>query len=395
MTTLISFLGKGRREKDSSRYQRATYRFDDGSRTCSSYFGLALAEKLQVRKLVILGTAGSIWDVFAEHFADDEAALEKLTKIALDEAVTNETVTQDLLERLAPLAGDKLGMQVRLALIPFARDEAQQIDVLKRMADCVDASEHVVLDVTHGFRHLPMLALVAARFLARVRSVTVEDIYYGALEMADSTTGYAPVLRMKGLLRMLDWVDALATYGKDGDFGDLADLLEEDGLPPATATALRNAAFFERTSNSVRASEALAGAFPDVAGYHGQLGGLFAPELSKRVSWFRGGERADKELALADLYFQRRDYLRAAIYMLESAVTREVFRNKENHNDYDQRDAARRALCDKSEPIRGLNSLRNALAHGLRSTGTEITRALADEGSCRSALASIRRDLPR
>jgi CRISPR-associated DxTHG motif protein len=29
----------------------------------------------------------------------------------------------------------------------------------------------VVIDVTHGFRHLPMLALVAARYLAHVRRV--------------------------------------------------------------------------------------------------------------------------------------------------------------------------------------------------------------------------------
>jgi CRISPR-associated DxTHG motif protein len=44
----------------------------------------------------------------------------------------------------------------------------------------VQPGEHLSIDVTHGFRHLPMLALVAARYLGRVVGVKVEELYYGA-----------------------------------------------------------------------------------------------------------------------------------------------------------------------------------------------------------------------
>jgi CRISPR-associated Csx2 family protein len=395
MTTLISFLGRGRRDSSGTRYLRANYEFEDGRRVRTSFFGLGLAEKLDVDKLVILGTERSIWDVFAEHFAEDEQMLEDVAELGLDRAVAEGSVTQQLLDRLAPLAAQKLRAQVRFVLIPYARDTPEQVEVLQRMADSVDASEHIVLDVTHGFRHLPMLALVAARYLAKVRRVKVENIYYGALEMAEQGSGYVPVLKLNGMLRLLDWVDAIEAYRKDGDFGDVASLLEDEGLQTAPANELRKAAFYERTSNSVRASQALTSALPEMSIHPGMPGGLFVEELRNRVAWFRSGERADKELALADIYFERRDYLRTAIFMLESAVTREVFKRKENWNDYEQRDSARRTLCESSTHVRRLDSLRNALAHGVRSRDGEIARILEDEVACRVALTSIRRSLPR
>ncbi len=123
MTTLISFLGKGRRERETNQYKRANYRFDDGCAPPSSYFGLALARHSKVQKLVILGTAGSIWDVFAEDLVDDDAALNELAEIGLNSAVANESVEQEMLDRLAPLLRSKIGLNVIPVLIPYARDE--------------------------------------------------------------------------------------------------------------------------------------------------------------------------------------------------------------------------------------------------------------------------------
>ena len=37
-----------------------------------------------------------------------------------------------------------------------------------------------------------------------------------------------PVLRLTGMLRMLDWVDALSAYEKGGDYGGFAPLLRDE-----------------------------------------------------------------------------------------------------------------------------------------------------------------------
>lgn len=47
------------------------------------------------------------------------------------------------------------------------------------------------LDITHGFRYLPMLALLSVMHLRVVRAVQIQGIYYGAY---DPDTGAAPSL---------------------------------------------------------------------------------------------------------------------------------------------------------------------------------------------------------
>lgn len=393
MTTLISFLGKGRREKESNKYQRATYRFQNGSCVTSSYFGLALARQLNVQKLVILGTAGSIWDVFAEDLADDETALSRLAELRLDKAVVNESVEQAMLDTLAPMLCDKASMQIEPVLIPYAQSESEQLDVLRRMADHVESNDRVVLDVTHGFRHLPMLALVAARFLGRVRNVTVENIYYGALEMTDKRTGETPVVSLNGLLNMLDWVDALAAYDKDGDYGVFAPLLDTDGMDPKQSDLLTLAAYFERTNNPVKARETLGSVLPAVEQHKGSTGLLFRDDLTKRISWIRNNRRSQWELSLADAYLARRDYVRATMFMQEARTSWEVEQRNQDVNDFSTRDKWREQCQKDNNDFKQLIYLRNALAHGVKSTDEKASKALRDESGLRDVLARLRQIL--
>src|SRR5690606_20043709 len=238
MTTLISLLGKGR--NPSTGYRPARYRFDDEFAREEPFFGLALAEYIKPQRLVLAGTAGSMWDVFLEHQdVCDETLLD------LMEAVQEERVSVELLKAQEQHLSRQFGIPVTCLLIPYARDEAEQAAILHALAEVIDEGEDVVLDVTHGFRHLPMLALVAARYLSHVRRVNVNELYYGALEM--TSDGETPVLRLGSLLRMLDWVQALGVYEHSGDYGVFGPLLARDGMPAAKADLLQQAAFFERT----------------------------------------------------------------------------------------------------------------------------------------------------
>jgi CRISPR-associated Csx2 family protein len=68
MSTLISFLGKGRADLKTG-YRIASYRFDAGFARSVPFFGLALTDYLKPDRLVLVGTAGSMWDVFFERRA--------------------------------------------------------------------------------------------------------------------------------------------------------------------------------------------------------------------------------------------------------------------------------------------------------------------------------------
>lgn len=286
---------------------------------------------------------------------------------------------------------EKLGRPVECLLIPYARDTAEQIEVLQAIAGTVKTGEKVVLDVTHGFRHLPMLALVAARYLKHVTSVSIEAIYYGAAEMIRE--GRAPVLRLDGMLRMLDWVEALAGYDVSGDYGVFGPLLAADGMAEDKAKQLQRAAYFERSSNPVKARENLTGAFPALGAHAGPLAALFRETLKKRIDWFRGQARHEWELALADAYLERCDYLRATIFLYEAFVSRATDECGLDQNDYAQRETAWQEAKQSNKPARKLEYLRNALTHGIRPDDDEIARLVGDEDRLRQRLQEFRRTL--
>ena len=383
--TLISLLGKSKLDAQTG-YRTAKYRFSDGTTREVPFFGLGLMDCIKPAKLILAGTSGSMWDVFFDHQKTGDEAL-----LPLIDAVASESVTPDMLAVHEQRLSEKFGIPVQCILISYARDASEQAAVLTRLAEAVQPGENIVLDITHGFRHLPMLALVAARYLTHVRRVSVKDVYYGALEMTQD--GQTPVLNLGGMLQMLDWVEALAVYDKSGDYGVFSGLLQADGMQPTRAQMLAQAAYFERSNNPVQARQNLMGAFNPVQAHQGTLGRLFSEPLARNIEWIRHGDRADWELALADRYLARKDYLRGATYLFEGFVSHAVRQQGGNITRFDDREAARKLAQQDLPDAKRLARLRNALAHGVRPSDPEIKRLLQDEQTLAQELRRLRKAL--
>ena len=230
-----------------------------------------------------------MWDVFLEAGSD---ALEEQW-FSLSDAVKTSSVTEELLQPFEQYLQQQLNVQVRCILIPFARTTQEQIEILSVLANALSEHEDIILDVTHGFRHLPMLSLVAARFLKVLKFVHVQHIYYGALDMT-SAEG-TPVLKLDGLLNLLDWIDALGKFDKDGDYGEFSELLIKEGLTLSDVEQLKQAAFYERTSNSSKAKEKLSTLFAKLEQINTPIFNLFKTQLMKRLTWFKAANRGLRE----------------------------------------------------------------------------------------------------
>lgn len=396
MHTLVSFLGRGRDNRTSG-YREATYRFADGSTVTTPFFGLALTEHLQPDVLVLLGTQSSMWDVLVENLPGIGEAEETL-RIELMDAVGSGSVTADLLERARPLIERAVGRPVRLAVIPFGRDAAEQRQILECIEQTAGRGE-VSLDVTHGFRHLPMLSLVSAFVLERLgRSVT--GLYYGALEMtADEHT---PVLRLDGLLAIQRWVGALAVFDASGDYGVFAPLLAADGVSADKTRCLLDAAFFERASNVVDAARQLGTFLPVLDAPLPGASGLFQKRLGERLAWAREPDIAARQRKLAHQYLNRGDFVRAAIFGYESLLSRLSLEQGRDPLNYAERDEVAQIFGDELRAgehadwtriaFRTLKSLRNALAHGTPPANETLRRTLRDRDKL---AAEVRRCLQR
>jgi CRISPR-associated Csx2 family protein len=381
-------LGKSRLDQETG-YRRTRYRFDEHFALETPFFGLALQAFIRPDRMIVLGTSGSMWDVFIEHHADNDATLEE-ARFKLWDAAQREAVDQALLDEVAPLIEKRLGTPVKCLLIPYAKNTQEQVDVLRQLAVSIQPDERVILDVTHGFRHLPMLSLVAAYYLERVKGNSVDDIYYGALEMTSG--GETPVLKLTGLLRLMAWVQTLAAYEKDGDYGQFADLLKQEGMAEVDADLLEKAAFFERTTNPVKAHQTLSSLHAKMENLGTPIASLFKEELSKRMRWFRRPHRDERERELAASYLLRKDYLRAAIYLQEAYISKTARQDGKEVNDFEVRDQFR-AEAKSNKHFRQLTYLRNAMAHGVCPNDPNALANIQDEAKLASALETIRKHL--
>lgn len=369
MTTLISFLGTGSQGKG---YETTNYVLN-GQEYPEKYISISLTKAIKPKKLILLGTSSSVWDVFFEKGADN---LEN-EWLSLSDKVKGNSVTQEDLKPFEGYLSEKLDTEVYCILISFAKDTKEQIEILVKLEQILSNNEKAILDITHAFRHLPMLALVAARFLKRVKNVEVEHIYYGAFHMKDDK-GQCPVLDIDGMLTMLDWVDALTTFDKDGDYGQFADLLVQENFDKNKADLLKQASFFERTTNSSKASEKLNTIFKDLESFSSPIFDLFKPQLIKRLTWFKQNNRGLKEQQLANEYLVRKDYVRSVIYAMEGIISNAIYQDKGDVNNHDARKSKSDELAENNQSFKDLRPLRNTLAHGNRNH-SKVSELTGDE----------------
>ena len=381
MKRQISFLGRATQDPTTG-YQRVTYRFDDGALVESAFFGPALAANQRPQELLILGTAGSMWDVLLD--AQGGAAASDEQRLELWDKAKRSSVTDEDLAQFEGLVGAHLGIPCRLRTIPYGRDAREQAALLATLAALLERGDEVTFDVTHGLRHLPMLMLAAGHYLERVRGVTVTNIVYGAMDMRGEDH-VVPVVRLDGLLQVLDWVQALAAYDASGDFGVFAGLLEAAGASGAEAL-LKQAARYERMTNLAKARQQLTRLNVKEASAD-PLAELFLPELEQRLGWWRAPERWRREAAAAQAYLQRGDLLRAAIFGQEAVISRHT---EEREQDiYDCREETRRRQQSADVDARSLFDIRNSLAHGLNAQGRTVRDALQDPDKLRTELEQL------
>jgi CRISPR-associated Csx2 family protein len=373
MTTLISFLGKSQLDTQQG-YRTARYRFPDGSERETAYFGLALAEHLRAQRLILIGTASSMWDLLVENVVGD-AAQEEL-RIELIDAVRQQEVSESLLQRLAPAFEQRLGRPVRALVIPHSIDFAEQQRLLERLADELARGERIALDVTHGFRHLAMLGLTAARYLSHARAVDLGGLYYGALDM--TAAGVTPVIELSGLAHAQEWAEALAAYEASGEFSRFAPLLARDGLAAAQVEALVRGWHYLSVNNVADAARALQPVYAVLSQPLAGPSELFREKLCRSLRWVAADALSERQRLLALQALQRGDALRASLWGYEGFVSREVeavrgdpldFRARENAEAQYRLELQEGEHADwKRAAFWLLKNVRNALAHGTRPT---------------------------
>lgn len=383
---LVTFLGRSSRRGDF--YQPAAYDFGE-SVVEATFMADALVRRFRAAgrpfdRIVLLGTAGSMWDALAENLNPDDSYDE--LRVRLIDLVNDQAVTQDDLLALQPLFKAALRAVCNPVIIDAGRSTDQQVGILSDLlaaTGSLTADDEIVLDVTHGFRHLSMLSIVAVMYFEVTYGCRIAGIFYGALEMARP----APVIRLDGLVLIGRWIRALHGYDRDADPTPFVGLLRaEKAVPEDAIEALRHLAFFEQTNQIERAAEEGERFRAQSVDPWPGVSKLFRERLLRRLP-SPGQSTFDLQRELAYLHLEHGDYLRAAILGFEAFVTRLTTDAGKQSANYRNRETARKSYEDRIRDLQksehrdsaartdlldfqafdSVRQLRNALAHGTSS----------------------------
>lgn len=156
-----------------------------------------------------------IQEALVRHFPDH-----RLMVFLTEEALRKNG--QALEERLK-----KLGHGWEPRLIPGGRSESEHWEIFNTMVNAIPNGASVVMDVTHGFRSQPMLALAVLQFLEVVKGVRTERLLYGAIR----EEGTGEFLDLTPFLDLVAWTQAtrdLMRYGWGKPLAELLSRLQDD-----------------------------------------------------------------------------------------------------------------------------------------------------------------------
>jgi len=185
---LLTVLGTGN-------YQEICYTWENKEFT-TKYVAEALCEFFQPQKVTVFVTAESKaqhWEKLHNKIGDHEVARQGRDRFALNDV-----------------------------LIPSGQSETEVWQIFDEVVASVEPNSKIIFDITHAFRSIPILVLLASAFLKKARNVEIQGVYYGAFEYGKTQ---APIFDLTPAVKLLDWLTATDTFVNTGSSVELGKLL--------------------------------------------------------------------------------------------------------------------------------------------------------------------------
>lgn len=128
----------------------------------------------------------------------------------------------------------KAGLNMKIAPVPNVPECIDADDIMSLFSlifNLLEENDELYLDLTHGYRYMPMLMLVLSSYSKFLKNVEVKSITYGNFEGVDRNCPVKPVIDLLPLASLLDWTFAAGQYVKSGNVDELVQLSNEELTP--------------------------------------------------------------------------------------------------------------------------------------------------------------------
>lgn len=385
---VCSFIGAGKRLKDRKGYEKTEYYFKESDIVVkTSFFGIGLiknvlCQKEKIDKWIIIGTPTSSWSEIIEVV---DKNLDEETENVYEEVYNEEEkgVSKKLLKKWEILISKYIPSvnHLRFYSVNSTDYEVYPLILLNELETA--KRYDIVFDLTHAFRHMPIIFAFSLMFVKNLRDIDNIDIYYGAFEMKGQDSGlpYTPVLKLEFVNELSKMTEAVALYKYSGYFSMLLEIL---GYKSREADKL----YFLLEMNRPARKEIedllkfLNGNSLNKNDYMEEVADILKKDFEKIAKMKYLYERMFEK---SIVFYEKNQYFKALILLYEAIIAKVIkLKNLGNPMDYEVRDKAKKLIrsgeikeIDK-EVFEKLAEIRNAAVHATEEYNNDYLHSKED-----------------
>ncbi len=234
---IISFLGTGgysdKDNKSRGKYRTANYSFNTEKKPTiyeSEFVSEALYKHYNADRIIYIGTLKSMWEVVYDNsgfnsIAKDEE-WENLAELVESSnhktPMSNEIIINDAFANtiISPIVV-KYGLN----------DEENEYNIRKLFSieELLDANDELYIDISHGFRSLPIVLTNVLTFFIEnsKKKISIANISYGMFEVSGEMNGVTPIVNLNIINELQQNIKASHEFNEYGNAFLFSKLLEK------------------------------------------------------------------------------------------------------------------------------------------------------------------------
>lgn len=365
---LISSLGSG--VKKDGAYKKAKYQIDDKIYE-TSFIADALNQHLNFDKIFLVGTKKSIWDEAYASFGgkDEEYQLELYDK------KENGNIDLNSLEKFKEI----LPKGSKFFLIDYGLDDNeiwQNFEKFLSIAEDIQNGDKIYLDITHSFRSLSLMSYVMSQFASSIsdKKFDIKAVFYGMFEYSHENKEHiTPIVNLKILLELQEWIKAIDAIKKYSDFEPLIRVMNQADIESNVYNVFASLNNTISMANIGAMKQFIATASKKINSIkksNNKIVSLLAPEILKLIDDLNYEKMSDFQYALAKWFYKNRNYALSYIALYEAVITKSCEIKEYDINNYEDREKAKKNIGnDKwgkyfyTKHEDSLSQIRNSIVH--------------------------------
>jgi len=362
---LVSFIGTGGRAEGGKKkeYERTDYLFPNGEKKNTALITSALFDFIKPDKLIVIGTAESVWCELIEILPEEKQSSE-YEKIF--EEVWESKVSLSTLKIWEDFLSNELKSKVSLRLV----DSSATTEIIEILYKEIPNSSNLYLDITHLFRHFPLMASFLVPILRYIKNLERVSIVYGKLKK----NAPSQIVFLDEANKLVDLLEAVALVKHTGNFEKFSKILNLKDLERLYLRMETNREIneYEVGALSKKIESCSKGNIYEV---------ISSSVLKEEVLPYLQARCVEERMATRALFFAERKQFVKAYTLMAEAITNLAIRAYNIPTDENNLFSKIMGILPEEfkETFRKIKLTRNAIAHASSDIREDIAKILSSE----------------